>query len=465
MIKERFQQRRQHKPQVVCPAFERSSHPHIVGDDGDGQELRKDIQAQECNPYRIPVDGPLHQQRDYNDIAQEFDDGRQQFKYENIRQGEHAVLPVVAVEEHVAVHREELEQAAAPARTLTVEHLEVGRSFRPAAGLGNLDHAVVLAGVAHVADHAGHHVHVLGKGVSVVAAGLDHHLAVEHTKAARHVLHGVDAAEGRLANEEGTGVLQVLEQRDKIVRRAGVHHLAVFHQRAVAHAHGGRYRNHAAGAGHGGPDHAVEGVLLQHAVYVGAHEELVGHHVHAGIGCIGLGAAVHLVHHGEPLEGGVVALCLIEALEGLGLDFLDIGVGDLHQLEVLNEELQRAVLGAVVHDDHLKVRVVQAQERLHIGDNGLFLIVGRCHDGYTGSVRALLELFDGVVVVVIGVVLLVLQERQDSKKHVAPQYKGGVRHHKIAERIVKPLRHIWNCLSGHTQYVRRRWRTPWGFPA
>ena len=208
------------------------------------------------------------------------------------------------------------------------------------------------------------------------------------------------------------------------MRRTGFHHLAVFHDRAVGHTHGGTHGNHPAGRGHRGPDHAVQGVLLQHTVHIRTDEELVGDYVHAGVGSIGLGTAVHLVHHGQALEGGIVALGLVQALEGLGLDFLDVGIRHLHQVEVLDQEVQRMVLGTVVHDHHLEVRVVQAQQGQHVGDNRLFLIVGRCDDGYAGGIGGLSQFLYGVVVVVIRIVLLVLQESQDSKHHIARENYG-----------------------------------------
>ena len=233
------------------------------------------------------------------------------------------------------MHAVELEQATAPAGTLAVEHLEGGRTFRPAAGLRNLDNTVIFTGIAHIAHHTGHHIHILGEGVAVVAACLNHNLTVKHTKAAGYVLQGIDTGQGRFTNEERTGVLQILEQRNEVVGRTGIHHLTLFHYTAVAHTHGGTHGNHAAGRGHGGPDNAVQGVLVQHAVHVRTNEELVGHHVYTGVGSIGLGTSVHLVHNGQALEGRVVALGLVQAAERLGLDFLYISVRNLDQVEIL----------------------------------------------------------------------------------------------------------------------------------
>ena len=238
------------------------------------------------------------------------------------------------------------------------------------------------------------------------------------------------------------------------------HHFPVFHYTAVAHTHGGTHGNDPAGRVHGGPDNPVKGVFVQHAVHVRTHEELVGNYVHAGVGSIGLGSAVHLVHHRKALEGRIVALGLVQATEGLGLDFLHIRIGHLDQVEILDEQVQRPVLGTVVHNYHLKVRIVQAQQGLHIGDNRLLLIVGRGHNGHARSVRRLLELVYGIGVVVIGVMLPVLHVGQHGHGHVTQKHRGGIHYHEIVEEVVNPLRHIGCCLSNHTLYGRSRAGTP-----
>ena len=339
------------------------------------------------------------------------------------------------------MHREELEQTAAPARTLAVQNLQGRRTFCPAAGFGNLDHTVFLTCIAGITDHAGQHIHILGKGVTVVATCLDNDIGIEHTEAAGHVLHGVDVAQGGFTNHEGTGVLQVLEQGDEVVRRMRLHHLTFFYDTAVTHTHGCTHSNHAARTGHGGPDHSIQSVLLQHAVHVGAHEELVGHHVDACVGSIGLCTAVHLVHHREALERGIVALSLVRALERLGFNLLYIRIRHLHQVEVLDEQVQGLVLGTVVHNDHLEVRIVQAKQGQHVGDHGLFLVVGRSHNGDTGRVGRLLQFADGVIIVVMGIVLLVLQESHEGKEHITEDHHAGIHDDKVLEKVVNPLRH------------------------
>ena len=400
------------------------------------------------------VHGSAQEEPEYGNITDELDHRSQQLEEEHIGKGEGAVTAVVLVAHHIPVHAVELEQATAPAGTLAVEHLQVGRTFRPAAGLGNLHNAVVFTGIAHITDHTGHHIHILREGVSVVAAGLDHNLAVKHTETAGYVLQGVDTGQGRLANQEGAGVFQILEQRNQIVRRTGVHHLAFFHYAAVAHTHSGTHGNHAAGRGHRGPDNAVQGVLVQYAVHVRTDKELVGYHIHTGVGGIGLGTAVHLVHDGKALEGWIVALGLVQAAEGLGLDFLYVGVRDLDQVEVFYQQFQGLVLRAVVYNHHFKVRVVQAQQGLHVGDNGLFFVVGGSHDGNARRIGRLLEFIDGIGVVVVRKVLPVFQERQNGHGHVAAEHDGGVHQHEVAEYGIEPLKHNVYCQSGHTQYGR-----------
>ena len=240
----------------------------------------------------------------------------------------------------------------------------------------------------------------------------------------------------------------------------GFHHLSIFHDTAVAHTHGGAHGNDTSGRGHGGPDNPVEGIFIQHAVHIRTDEELVGDHVHAGVGRIGLGSSVHLVHHRKALEGRVVALGLVQAAEGLGLDFLHIRIRDLDQVEILDEQFQRLVLGSVVHNHHLKVRIIQAQQGLHIGDNRFLLIVGRGHNGYARGVRRLLELVYGIGVIVIGVMFPVMHKGQNGHGHVTEEHRGGIHYHKIVEEVVYPLRHTGCCLSNHTQYGKSRADTP-----
>ena len=192
---------------------------------------------------------------------------------------------------------------------------------------------------------------------------------------------------------------------------------------------------------HGAPHHPVKGVFIQDAVHVRTHEVFAAHHVDAGIGGVRLGAAVHLVHHRQALVHRVVRRGFIHAAERLGLDFLHVRVRHLHQLEAVHEQLQGAVLGTIVHNNDLIVRIVQAQQRLHVGDDGLLLVVGRCHNGHERRIRGFPHLVYGIVFVMVGFPVPMTRPGGQHHPDIAGDKHGGIQQDKGVERIDQPLRH------------------------
>ena len=84
MVHNGFQQRGQHKPQVIPLLLEGSAHPYVVGNDDHSEQLGKHIQAQEGNPDGVVVHGSAQEEPDNGKIANELNHGCQQLKDEYI---------------------------------------------------------------------------------------------------------------------------------------------------------------------------------------------------------------------------------------------------------------------------------------------------------------------------------------------------------------------------------------------
>lgn len=439
MVDKRFEDGCCNDPYVfIAPPVERAQ-VIVVGDDDQRKELTEKVNGQENHPHRTPVDGPGDSQEEEHEKSRGLDNRGQEFEDDHVGQRDEARLAVGLVENHLAVDHQRLHQSAAPARTLTVEHHEVRGSLRPAAGLGDLHDLVGTREVAHVAHHAGQQVHVLGEGHRVVTARRNGHLAVEKPEAARDVGHGVDRRPAHLAHQVGTHVLQVLEQRNRRMGRPDLDHLPVLDPAAVGHAHRAAHGNHMLRRREHGPDAAVEGVAAQDAVHVGTDEIGIRCGVDARIRSVGLRTTVLLVDDDQPVILGVRRL--EHAPERLGLDALDIGEGDLDQFIVLDQLVERRILAAVVHDDHLEKRIVQAEHRVDVVDDGLLLVVGRRDHRHAGRIGRFAQHLAHVVVVVIVPAEFQRDERQEHHDDKADRQETRIEEYEIIEKIEQKLFH------------------------
>ena len=83
-------------------------------------------------------------------------------------------------------------------------------------------------------------------------------------------------------------------------------HLSVNHLATIGHPHRRTYGDHADTGIHRRPDNAVQGFLVQDTIHIRTHEIGIRHHIHTGVGGIGLRTAVNLVHHRQALEDRIV---------------------------------------------------------------------------------------------------------------------------------------------------------------
>ena len=258
---------------------------------------------------------------------------------------------------------------------------------------GHLHYAVLTAEVATVAHHADYHVHVLGERVARVSAGGYDHLLVEKAVTSRHVGHGIDRRPAHLADEERAHVLQRLEQGARLVGRTRVGYLAVLHLTTVGNGHYSADGYHLLVLEYG-DDTLRNGVAHKDSVHVDVHEVGIRRGVEPGVHGVCLGSSVLLVDDDQAVVFGVGRL--EQAAVGLRADVLYVGEGHLYELEVLDEQLERLVLTAVVHDDDLELRVVLAQQRVDVLHDGALLIVGRRYYRHARRVGALVDYLLGV---------------------------------------------------------------------
>ena len=262
---------------------------------------------------------------------------------------------MAAVEEEALVAHEGLYKPSSPAGALSVKHADVGRHLVPTAHHGHLHYAVLTAEVATVAHHADYHVHVLGERVARVSAGGYDHLLVEKAVTSRHVGHGIDRRPAHLADKERAHVFQRLEQGARLVGRTRVGYLAVLHLTTVGNGHYSADGYHLLVLEYG-DDTLRNGVAHKDSVHVDVHEVGIRRGVEPGVHGVCLGSSVLLVDDDQAVVFGVGRL--EQAAVGLRADVLYVGEGHLYELEVLDEQLERLVLAAVVHDDDLELRVV-----------------------------------------------------------------------------------------------------------
>ena len=153
--------------------------------------------------------------------------------------------------------------------------------------------------------------------------------------------------------------------------------LAVVQCRAVAHGHRARHGDDRL-VHDDGEDTLIHGIFREDAVYVGVDEIRRRDYVQSGVHGIGFCSAVHLVHH---YELGVFGVGRSEqTLERCAVHLLHVVERHLHKVEGVDEQFEGLVLTAVVDDAHLELRVVHIEQRAHVVDDGLLLVVGRSHN-------------------------------------------------------------------------------------
>lgn len=439
VVNERFENGGGDDPDVFVPPPVERAQVVVVSDDHQRKELAEEVDGQENHPHRVPVDSPREGQEKEHDKPREFDDRGEELENDHVGQREKPRLLVGLVENHLAVDHQRLKQPAAPARALTVEHHEVRGPLGPAAGLGDLHDLVRAREIAHIAHHAGQQVHVLGERHRVVTARGDGYLSVEKPESARNVGHGVDCRPPHLAHQIRTHVLQILEQRNRRVGRPHLDHLPVLDPAAVGHAHRAAHGNHVLRRRQYGPDAAVEGIAAQDAVHIGADEIGILRGVDARIRGVGLRPAVLLVDDDQPVVLGV--LRLEHPAERLGLDALDIGERHLDQFVMLDQLVERGVLAAVVHDDHLENRIVQSEHRIDVVDDGLFLVVGRGYHRNARRIGRLAQHLAHVVVVVVTPAQLQGGEREEHHDDERNRQQARIEEYEIVEEIEYYLFH------------------------
>ena len=189
-----------------------------------------------------------------------------------------------------------LYQTTTPADTLALEHLDVVRALRPAACVRDLHHAVRTLLLQAETHHTRDHIHILGKRVAGITARRKHHLGAEQTVTTRHVVHCVDLTPTHLTHQEASLVLQVLEQRDRVVRGADFDDDAVLRRGTVTHGHRTADRDNRLVL-QDGKNTVLDGIASQDAVHVGVDEIRRSHYVQAAVDGVSFRTAVHLVHH------------------------------------------------------------------------------------------------------------------------------------------------------------------------
>jgi hypothetical protein len=194
---------------------------------------------------------------------------------------------------------------------------------------------------------------VLGEAVVVVAARVDHVLAPEDAERARDDQDRTDARPARAPHEERPEVLDYLKVHEQLARRARLGHVSGLDGGTVGYPDDAAER-------HGLRPHleltheARQGVHVEQRVRVHAEEQRVARVSEPRIHGVCSAASVLLVDHHEAL----VVQAPVGAQDRLGLEPRPRHPPVLDEVVALGERGERAVVGAVVDDDHLEVRVV-----------------------------------------------------------------------------------------------------------
>ncbi|EEF24393.1 conserved hypothetical protein [Ricinus communis] len=302
-------------------------------------------------------------------------------KDQHEREGEPARHAAVTREHQAPVGVQALGQAALPADALVLEGLVVFRGLGPAHGIGHEFHLVRLAFLAQQAVHADDQFHVLADRVGTVAAGLDHGVLAEHAERAGDDQHAVHGRPAEASEQERAQVFHDLEQRPHVRRQADLREKAARHLAPVGDADRAARRDDGRVAQERFRD-LFQAVALQDRVGIDAAHERIARRVDARVQRVGL-AAVLLVDHAQVRE----ARGAVDLADLLRPDLAAVGLGERQQAELALQDLERAVLRPVVHDQHFVFGIRQLQHRAHRGRDRRFLVI-RGHEDADGRLQA-----------------------------------------------------------------------------
>jgi hypothetical protein len=231
--------------------------------------------------------------------------------------------------------------------------------------------------LADVPVQAHHQLHVLTETARRVAADLEHEALVEKAEGPRDDEETVDPAPAHAAEQEPAQVLDDLHEGQEPPGQPHGDHPARPDLAAVDDPDRAPGRHRSPGILDERAHRPQEGIVVQDRVRVEHADERIHREVQATVRRVGLAAAVVLVHHDEVRVFGR----LVRPPDRLaGHDVLE-APGDGPEREPLDERLEGPVGGAVVDDDDLEARVVEAQERADRLDDARLLVEGGGDDG------------------------------------------------------------------------------------
>ena len=114
---------------------------------------------------------------------------------------------------------------------------------------------------------------------------------------------------------------------------------------------------------------------MQDAIRIDRAEQRVASAIDPGVQCIGL-ATIVFIH--QPDIG--VTCRGVNSADFLSWNPLAVGFRKLDQREFPDDQAQRRIRGAVVHDHHLELRVIKLQQRVNCRIDRTLLVEGRNQD-------------------------------------------------------------------------------------
>ncbi|MPM26638.1 hypothetical protein SDC9_73142 [bioreactor metagenome] len=318
---------------------------------------RKDGAVEYCHEEEREHEPDVHhaeQERNRDeDIPECLDERARELKDPIIRQANRADAPVLGIEEHLLVPEQCVDQTDMPAFALLFQVGELFRRLRPADGVRQEAYGVFALLVVHELMQLDHQLHILADAIASVAARFDDGGLVECAERAGDDEQHAHHVEADSTGQKRAQVFSGLQRNNGILRKPNFLELAVFNFATAADADdaadgdAGRVADKRV-------DDFDERALLENGVRVDGNDNRVGSDVDARVESVGFAAVLLIENDQFFIHRGTV-------------DFQDffrdkrlfIWLAERKQLERVDEQLERVVLGAVVDHDDFVLRKVE----------------------------------------------------------------------------------------------------------
>src|SRR3990172_7912937 len=367
----------QMRPLRISPVGKfRQKYPH-GGEKGpvehrEDQKENEEISAEQAQQKRT---------RDRH-VSHQLYDGTECFKEEVIGQCEQADPPVLRVEDHRPVLGKGLEQAEMPPSSLSSEHGQIIRHFRPADRVRYEFYLIRFFTLEIMLVKPHDDLHVLGGGSAPIAPDIQHCRLEEQRKSAGKYQQRVQRVPSHSAEQKGPRVFHDLKHGKGLAGKIDLLQRGALKGHAVCYSHHAAACDNGDIAFHDRRDELDETVLLQERISVYGTKVGASRYRDPAVEGIGF-AAPFFVNNNEIryLRVGV------KRLHGPGPENISVDEVYFLQPEGIDDGFERPVHGPVIDDDNLEDGIVDGKGGPYRSHDHPFFIVRRNKDGYRGRLR------------------------------------------------------------------------------